>query len=47
VFTVSPVSIIRSLLVWTVAIGLAGLQQGLVARRRAGLPIAPMIQAEA
>ena len=41
VFTVSPVSIIRSLLAWIVALALAGLQDGLPVRRRAGLPIAP------
>ena len=47
VFTVSPLSIIRAILVWTVAIGLAGLQEGLAARRRSGVPIAPVIRAEA
>lgn len=46
VFTVSPVSIIRSLLVWTVAIALASLQQGLPARRRDALELAPIVPAE-
>jgi hypothetical protein len=46
VFTVSPVSIIRSLLVWTVAIALAGLQEGLPSRRRARLAVAPASHAE-
>jgi len=47
VFTVSPVSIIRSLLVWVVAIALAGLQEGLPSRRRAGLHVLPATGAEA
>ena len=47
VFTVSPVSIIRSILVWVVAIGLANLQEGIVARRRAPLAINPVSQLEA
>jgi len=47
VFTVSPVSIIRSILVWVVAMGLANLQEGLVARRRTPLTIAPVSQLEA
>jgi len=48
VFTVSPVSIIRSLIVWVVAFGLAALQDGLpVQRRRAGVPIPPVVPAEA
>jgi len=47
VFTVSPVSIIRSILVWVVAIALAGLQEGLPSRRRAGLPMGPVTQVEA
>jgi hypothetical protein len=46
VFTVSPVSIIRSLLVWTVALALAGLQEGLPSRRRANLAAAPASRAE-
>jgi hypothetical protein len=47
VFTVSPVSIIRSLLVWTVAIALASLQDGLTARRRDALEMAPIVPQEA
>ena len=47
VFTVSPVSIIRSILVWVVALGLANLQEGIVARRRAPLTITPVSQLEA
>jgi hypothetical protein len=47
VFTVSPVSIIRSLLVWTVAIGLASLQDGLTARRRDALEMATIVPLEA
>lgn len=47
VFTVSPVSIIRSLLVWTVALGLAGVQEGLIARRREAAELARAVPAEA
>ncbi|MFL6680158.1 MAG: hypothetical protein ACJ8IK_17620, partial [Burkholderiaceae bacterium] len=47
VFTVSPVSIIRSLLVWTVAIALASLQDGLAARRRSALEMATIVPVEA
>jgi O-antigen ligase len=47
VFTVSPVSIIRSLLVWTVAIALASLQDGLTARRRDPLEMATIVPLEA
>lgn len=47
VFTVSPVSIIRSILVWVVAFGLANLQEGIVARRRTPLTITPVSQLEA
>lgn len=47
IFTVSPVSIIRSIIVWTVAFGLANLQEGFAARRRSPVPLAPMSQLEA
>jgi len=47
VFTVSPVSIIRAILVWVVALGLANLQEGIVARRRTPVTITPVSQLEA
>jgi len=47
VFTVSPVSIIRAILVWVVALGLANLQEGLIARRRTPVTITPVSRLEA